>query len=270
MSVLVSFLLTKEVIYLRWWGFHHLRGSILPVLFPLPIFLSFSCPVAWDGHGIDSFKQWDIGECLMKDFQSVQFSHSVVSNSLQPHGLQHARPPYPSPSPRARSNPCPLSQWCLPTISSSVVPFSSCLQSFPASGSFQVSQFFASGGQSIGASASASVLPMNIQDWFPLGLSDLISLQSKDFGESFSSWVKELDEEKVFYPLLFCLEQWCDDVMFGMGTFLSCDQARGPRRVRSRNIEAVSLVSPLSYCSFNLRTSTFQIFSCVIIKGLFA
>ena len=74
MSVLVSFLLTKEVIYLRWWGFHHLRGCILPVLFPLPIFLSFSCPVAWDGHGIDSFNQWDIGECLMKDFQSVQFS----------------------------------------------------------------------------------------------------------------------------------------------------------------------------------------------------
>ena len=75
---------------------------------------------------------------------------------------------------------------------------------------------------------------MNIQDWFPLGLSDLISLLSKDFGESFSSWVKELDEEKAFYPLLFCLEQWCDDVVFGMGTFLSCDQAWGPRRVRSR------------------------------------
>ena len=91
-------------------------------------------------------------------FSSVHFSRSVVSNSLQPHGLQHARPPYPSPFPRARSNPCPMSRWCLPTISSSVIPFSSCLQSFPASGSFQMSQLFASGGQSIGVSASASVL----------------------------------------------------------------------------------------------------------------
>ena len=92
-----------------------------------------------------------------------------MSNSLRPHGLQHARPPCPSPTPRVYSNSRPLSQWCHPTISSSVIPFYSCLQSFPASGSFQMSQFFASGGQSIGASASASVLPMNIQDWFPLG-----------------------------------------------------------------------------------------------------
>ena len=94
-------------------------------------------------------------------FSSVQLSHSVVSNSLQPHGLQHARPPCPSPTPEVYSNSCPLSQWCHPTISSSVVPFLSCLQSFPASGSFQMSQFFASGGQSIGVSASTSVLPMN-------------------------------------------------------------------------------------------------------------
>ena len=137
MSVLVSFLLTKEVIYLRWWGFHHLRGCILPVLFPLPIFLSFSCPVAWDGHGIDSFKQWDIGECLMKDFQSVQFSHSVVSNSLQPHGLQHARPPYPSPSPGVRSDSCPWRWWWHPAISSSILPFSYLPQCLPASESFQ-------------------------------------------------------------------------------------------------------------------------------------
>ena len=97
------------------------------------------------------------------------FSRSVMSDSLRPHGLQHARLPYPSPTPRACSDSCPLSQWCYPTISSSVSPFSSCLQSFPASGSFPMSQFFASGGQSIGASASASVLSMNIQDWFPLG-----------------------------------------------------------------------------------------------------
>ena len=106
---------------------------------------------------------------------SVRFSRSVISDSLQPHGLQHTRPPGPSPTPRACSNSCPSSQWCHPTISSSVVPFSSCLQSFPASGSFQMTQFFASGGQSIGVSASASVLPMNIQDWFPLGWTGWIS-----------------------------------------------------------------------------------------------
>ena len=108
-----------------------------------------------------------------------QFSRSVVSDSLWPHGRQHARPPCPSPIPGAYSNSCPLSWWCHPTISSSVDPFSSHLQSFPASGSFPMSQFFASGGQSIGVLASGSVLPMNIQEWFPLGLTDLISLQSK-------------------------------------------------------------------------------------------
>ena len=98
---------------------------------------------------------------------SVQFSHSVMSKSLWPHGLEHVKPPCPSPTPRAYSNSCPFSRWCHPTISSSVIPFSSCLQSFPESGSFQMSQFFASGGQSIGVAASTSVLPMNIQDWFP-------------------------------------------------------------------------------------------------------
>ena len=101
---------------------------------------------------------------------SIPFSCSVMSDSLWLHGLQHARLPCPSPTSSACSNSCPLSQWCHPTILSSVVPFSSCLQSFPASQSFPVSQFFASGCQSIGASASASVLPVNIQDWFPLGL----------------------------------------------------------------------------------------------------
>ena len=107
---------------------------------------------------------------------SVQFSRSVVSDSLRPHGLHHARPPCPSPTPGAYSNSCPLSRWCHPTISSSVVPFSSRLQSFPPSGSFPRSQFFASSGQSIGVSASASVLPTNIQDWFPLGWTCWISL----------------------------------------------------------------------------------------------
>ena len=109
--------------------------------------------------------------------------HSV-SDSLRPNGLQHTRLPCPSPTPGAYSNSCSLSQWCHPTISSSVVPFSSSLQSFPASGSFQINQFFASGDQSITVSASASVLPMNIQDWFPLGWTGWTSLLSKDSQES--------------------------------------------------------------------------------------
>ena len=118
---------------------------------------------------------------------SVQFSCSVVSDSLRPHGLQHARPPCPSPTPGTYSNSCPLSQWCHPAISSSVIPFSSCPQSFPASGSFPMSQLFASGGQSFGASASASVLPMNTQDWSPLGWTGWISLQSKGLSRVFSN-----------------------------------------------------------------------------------
>ena len=117
----------------------------------------------------------------------VQFSRSVVSDSLRPHGLQHTRLPCPSPAPRVCSNSCPLSQWCHPTISSSVVPFSSCPQSFSASGSFPMSQLFAWGGQSIGVSPSTSVLPMNIQDWFPLGWTDWISLQSKGLSRVFSN-----------------------------------------------------------------------------------
>ena len=112
-------------------------------------------------------------------FSSVQFSQLVTSNSLWPHESQHARPPYPSQTPGAYSNSCPSSRWCHPAISSSVVPFSSCPQSLPASGSFPMSQFFASGGQSIGVSASASVLPMNTQDWSSLGWTGWISLQSK-------------------------------------------------------------------------------------------
>ena len=110
---------------------------------------------------------------------SVQFSRSVVSDSLQPHKPQHAGPPCPSLTPGVHPNPCPSSRWCHPAISSSAVPFSSCPQSFPASGSFPMSQLFTSGGQSIGVSASASVLPMNTQDWSPLGWTGWISLQSK-------------------------------------------------------------------------------------------
>ena len=114
------------------------------------------------------------------------FSRSVVSDSLRPHGLQHARLPCLSLSPRVCSNPCPLSWWCHPTISSSIAPFSSCSQSFPASGFFPRSRLF-SGGQSTGASASASVLPMNTQDWYPFGLTGLISLQPKWLSRVFSS-----------------------------------------------------------------------------------
>ena len=121
------------------------------------------------------------------NFSSVQFSHSVVSDSLRPRGLQHTRLPCPSPTPGVYSNSCPLSWWCHPTISFSVIPFSSHLKSFPASGSFQMSQFFTSGGQSIRVSASASVLPMNIQYWFPLGLTGWISLQSKGLLRVFSN-----------------------------------------------------------------------------------
>ena len=120
-----------------------------------------------------------------RQFQSVsQFSHSVVSNSFRPHEPQHARPPCPSPTPGVYPNSCPLSLWCHPTISSSVIPVYSCPQSFPASGSFPMSQLFASGGQSIGVSPSTSVLPMNTLDWFRLGWTCWISLQSKGLSKS--------------------------------------------------------------------------------------
>ena len=133
-------------------------------------------------------RQLDYVKGIILDFsQSVQFSCSVVSDSLWPHGLQHARLPCPSPSPRTCTNSCPSSRWCHPTISSSVIPFSSCLQCFPVSRSLPMSQFFPSGCQSIGISASASVLPMIIQDWFPLGLNGWISLQSKGLSRVFSN-----------------------------------------------------------------------------------
>ena len=124
---------------------------------------------------------------LKETLSSVQFSHSIQSDSLRPHESQHARPPCPSLTPGVHSDSRPLSRWCHPAISSSVIPFSSCLQSFPASGSFQTSQLFASGGKSIGTSASTSVLPMNIQDWFPSGLTGWISSQSKGFSRVFSN-----------------------------------------------------------------------------------
>ena len=120
-------------------------------------------------------------------FSSVQFSHSVMYDSLWPHESQHSKPPCPSPTLGVHSNSCPLSQWCHPAISSSVVPFSSCLQSLPASESFPMSQLFTWGGQSIGVSASASFLPMNTQDWSPLEWTGWISLQSKGLSRVFSN-----------------------------------------------------------------------------------
>ena len=145
-----------------------------------------------------------VTECFRVPTMLVLFSCSVVSDSVWPHGLQHARPPCLSQCHGACSNSCPLSWWCHPTISSSVVPFSSCLQSFSASRSFPLSQFFASGGQSIGASASTSVIPVNIQDWFPLGLTGLISLLSKGFSRAFSSttiWKHQFYGTQPFYGL---------------------------------------------------------------------
>ena len=135
--------------------------------------------MSWTSHtGVKSFPD-----------NSVQFSHSVMSDSLRPHEPQHARPPCPLPTSGVYPNPCPLSQWCHPTISSSVIPFTSCPQSFPESGYFQMSQFFTSGGQSIGVSASTSVFPMNTQDWSPLGWTGWISLQSKGLSRVFSNTI---------------------------------------------------------------------------------
>ena len=141
-----------------------------PLIFLLPPVLPFpDCYIVGTPLYV-AFSSWFLSLSI---YLSDQISLSVVSNSLRPHESQHTRPPCPSPTPGVYSNSCPLSQWYHPTISSSVIPFSSCLQSYLASGSFLISQFFASGGQSIGVLASASVLPMNIQNWFPSGLTGL-------------------------------------------------------------------------------------------------
>ena len=151
-----------------------------------------------------------LGRVYKRD--SDQFSHSVMSNSLRPHGQQHTRLPCPSPTRGACSNSCPSSRWCHPTISSSVVPFSSHPKSFPASGSFQMSQFFTSGSQSIGLSTSGSVLPMNIQGWFPLGWTGWISLLSKETLESiptpqFKS-IHSLALSFIYSPTLTCIPDY--------------------------------------------------------------
>ena len=161
----LSYVATGKTVALTKWTF---VGKIMSLLLnTLSIFSQETGKVVCYSH-------------FFKNLFVVQFSRSVMSDSLQPHGLQHGRPSYPSPPPRVYTNSCPLSWWYHPSISSSVVPFSSCLQSLPASGSFQMSQFFTASGQSIGVSASASVLPMNIQDWFPLGWTGWISLLCKE------------------------------------------------------------------------------------------
>ena len=139
---------------------------------------------------------------------SVQFSSSVMSNSSGPHGPQHARPPCLSPTSRVYSNSSPLSWWCHPTISSSVIPFSSCLQSFPASGSFPMSRFLASDGQSIGVLASASVLPMNIQNWFPLGWPDLLAVQGESQESSPTPQFKSMLSFLYGLPLTSIHDYW--------------------------------------------------------------
>ena len=170
------------------WCHSALSSSFIP--FPLALSLSqhqglFQC--VGSSHQVATILELQLQHQSFQWISSVQFSLSVIYDSLQPHGLQHARLPCPSPTPGACSNLCPSNQWCHLTISSSVIPFSSCLESFPASGSFPMSQFFASSSQSIGASASPSVLPMSIQDWFLLVLTSLISLQSKGLSVVFSS-----------------------------------------------------------------------------------
>ena len=156
-------------------------------------FLSFH----WSTY---EFRRLKYSYSYTETHNSVQFSHSVVSNSLQPHELQHTRPPCPSPTPGVHSNSCPSSQWCYPAISSSVIPFSSCPQSLPASESFPMSQLFAWGSQSIGVSASASVLPMNTQDWSPLEWTGWVSLQSKGLSRVFSNTT--VQKHQFFGPQL--------------------------------------------------------------------
>ena len=171
-------------------GCHILLGFFLtqglnPCLFCLLHWQVCSLPLVPPGKPKHIVKEVKEDEVQVQG--KAQFSRSVTSDSLRPHGLQLARPPCPSPTPGVYSNSCPLNRRCHPTISFSVILFSSHLQSFPASGSFQMSQFLTSGGQSIGVSASTSVLPMNIQDWFPLGWTGWISLLSKGLSRVFSN-----------------------------------------------------------------------------------
>ena len=171
----------KRLMEASWWE-RLTEGKLGPVLMGGTMLSKFLIQFSVNGWGCVSSLLFNLGPNYGGDNEdngSVQFSCSVMSNSLQPHGLQHARPLCPSTSPGVYSNSCPFSRWCHSTILSSIVPFSSHLQSFPASGAFPMSQFFVLGSQSIGVSASAPVFPMNIQYWFPLGWTSWISLQSK-------------------------------------------------------------------------------------------
>ena len=164
-----------------------------------PKYRSFSSVSGLISFRIDWLDLLAVQGTLKSLLHSVQFSRSVVSDSLWPHELQHARPPCPSPTPGVYPNSCPLSWWCHPAISSSVVPFSSCPQFLPASGSFPMSQLFTWGGQSIRVSASASVLPMNTQDWSPLGWTDWISLQSKGLSTSPTPQFKSINSSVLSF-----------------------------------------------------------------------
>ena len=187
-----------------------------------------------------------------------------MSNSLQPHGLQHARLPCPLPTPRVYSNSCPSSWWCHPTISSSVIPFS-CLQSFPASGSCQMSQFFISGGQMIWVSASISVLPMNIQDWFPLGWTGWISLQSKRLSRVFSNTT--VQKHQFFSAQLFFVVKLSHPNMISRKTIALTRQTFGGKvmlllfNMLSRLVTAFL---PRSKC---LLISRLQFLSAVILES---
>ena len=176
-----------------------------------------------------------------------------MSDSLQPHGLQHARLPCPSPTPRACSNSCPSRRWCHPTISSSVIPFSPCLQSFPASGSFQMSQLFASGGQRIGVSASASVLAMNIQDWFPLGWTGWISLRSRGLWRVLSNTT--VQKHQFFHAQLYRNLSILFILFHCFGFVLS-------------SLHSVSLGNHLFSLSLVLVSSLFLAFPCFIDQFL--
>ena len=160
--------------------------------------LCLQTPLHRNAHPLKTYSSSLFTVCSV--FSSVQFSRSVMSDSLQPHESQHARPPCPSPTPGIYSNSYPSSWWCHPAVLSSVVPFSSCPQSLPASGSFPMSQFSTWGGQSIGVSASASVLPMNTQHWSPLGWTGWISLQSKGLSRVFSNTT--VQKHQFFSPQL--------------------------------------------------------------------
>ena len=161
--------------------------------------------------GLHARGLWNQGGKSSRNGSSIQFSRSVVSDSLRPHGLQHARPPCPSPAPGVYWNSCPSSWWCHPTISSSVVPFSSCPQCFPASGSFPMSQLFSSGGRRTGVSASASVLLLKIQDWSPLGWTGWICLLSNRLSRVLSNTTVQKLRGSPRQPILvmtLCKSEW--------------------------------------------------------------